>query len=42
MRKTTSALLLLMLPLAASAAMPCKFTAARNADIDAVGLKACC
>ncbi|HEY0197870.1 MAG TPA: DUF4097 family beta strand repeat-containing protein [Rhodanobacter sp.] len=39
MRKPITAFLLLMLPLAASAAMPCKFTAVRNADIDAAGLK---
>jgi DUF4097 and DUF4098 domain-containing protein YvlB len=39
MRKITTAFLLLMLPLAASAEMPCKFTAARNADIDAASLR---
>jgi hypothetical protein len=39
MRKITTAFLLLMLPLAAIAEMPCKFTAARNADIDAASLK---
>jgi DUF4097 and DUF4098 domain-containing protein YvlB len=38
-RKIASALLLIVLPLAASAAMPCKFSAPRNADIDGTGLK---
>jgi DUF4097 and DUF4098 domain-containing protein YvlB len=38
MRTLISALLLLALPLAASA-NECKFTAARNADLDAAGLK---
>ncbi|MEP6898807.1 MAG: DUF4097 family beta strand repeat-containing protein, partial [Rhodanobacter sp.] len=38
MRKLACALFLSILPLAVSA-MPCKFTAARHADIDAVGLK---
>lgn len=39
MRKTALAFLLLALPLAANAELPCKFTAARNADLDAAGLK---
>jgi DUF4097 and DUF4098 domain-containing protein YvlB len=39
MRTTAIALLLLVLPLAARADLPCAFTAARNADIDAAGLK---
>jgi hypothetical protein len=37
--KIASALLLLALPLAATAAMPCKFSEPHNADIDAAGLK---
>lgn len=39
MPKIIPALLLALLPLTASAAMPCKFSAPRNADIDAAGLK---
>ncbi|WP_158884228.1 DUF4097 family beta strand repeat-containing protein [Rhodanobacter sp. L36] len=39
MRKSATLFLLLLLPVAASAEMPCKYPAARNANIDAAGLK---
>ena len=39
MRKTAATLLLIALPLAAAAASPCKYTAPRNADLDAAGLR---